>query len=225
LSELLCVTCPVLRAKSQPRRPNRPLVCDGCRKRLAADLAAIIPAYADLDPAPVRGMSEILTRVFESKPPLNLNELSPRLSGYETPRAILSTLCRIVAEDFALDLPYDSVSLMAEWLGLHLERLCDEHPAVDDFARDIRQIAGELHVYERAADRTGERVGRCPRTRYDDGDPCNTPLACDPYISRITCPRCGASWDRDAGGWVKLRAAQLEREDQWQSSGVEATAA
>lgn len=215
MSDALCIVCPVFRPRSDPREPRRPYVCDGCRKRLAADLAAIGPAYADLDPAPVRSSSEILTRVFESKPPLNLNELSPRLSGYGTPRSILGTLCRIVAEDLTLDLPPDSITLMCEWLGLHLDRLCDEHPAVDDLARDIRQIAGELHVYERAADKTGERVGRCPRTRYDDGDPCAAPLACDPFDSRITCPRCGASWDRDAGGWVKLRAAQLEREGQW----------
>lgn len=220
MTDSLCVTCPVLRSKSSPRKPNRPYVCDGCRQRLAADLAAIGPAYADLDPAPVRGTSEILSRAFGPSYPLNLDELSPLLAGYGTPRSILGTLCRIVAEDLTLDLPPDSVTLMAEWLGLHLTRICDEHPAVDDLARDIRQIAGELHVYERAADKAGQRVGRCPRTRYDDGDPCNTPLACDPYDTRITCPRCGTSWDRDAGGWVKLRAAQLEREGEWTSTAA-----
>lgn len=221
MSEVLCVVCPVLRSKSNPRRPDRPMVCNGCRDRLAEDLAAIGPAYADLDPAPVRGASEILTRVFESKPPLNLNELSLQGPGTGTPRMILGTLCRIVAEDFALELPADSVTLMAEWLGVRLTRLCDEHPAIDDFARDIRQIAVELHVYERAAEKRGHSAGRCPRRRYDDdSEPCGAPLSCDPYDTRITCPRCGASWDRDAkdkagvGGWIKLRAAQMEREGQ-----------
>ncbi len=209
---ILCIVCPVLRSKSSPRKPNRPHVCDGCRERLAVDLAAIGPAYADLDPAPVRGQSEILTRVFESKPPLNLNELSLEGPGLGTPRAILSTWCRSIAEDLGHELPPDSVAAMADWLGARLVRLCDEHEAVDDLAADIRQIAGELHVYERAAEKRGHSAGRCPRQRYDDGDPCNAPLACDPFDSRITCPRCGTSWDRDAGGWVKLRAAQLERE-------------
>lgn len=207
-----CLCCPVLRPHSTARRPNRVNVCDGCRERLARDLAAISTAFYDPDYKPVRGTSEILTRVFESKPPLDLNELSPRLDGFGTPQAILSTLCRIAAEDLDVPLPeHDTVRTMVDWLGLHLGQLCDEHMAIDDFARDIKQLAGELHVYERAADKAGERVGRCPRQRYDDGDPCGAPLACDPFDSRITCPRCGTSWDRDAGGWVKLRAAQLER--------------
>lgn len=208
-----CLCCPVLRRHSTPRRPNRPNVCDGCRERLQRDLAAISTAYYDDEYQPVRGTSEILTRVFESKPPLDLTELSLRGDGFGTPRAILSTLCRAAAEDLELgELPADNIREMVGWLGRHLQQLCDEHMAVDEFARDIRQVAGELHVYERQAAKAGERVGRCPRQRYDDGDPCGAPLACDPYDSRITCPRCGTSWDRDAGGWVKLRAAQLERE-------------
>ena len=69
---ILCVTCPVYRPKSQPRRPNRPQCCDGCRERMATDLAALPAAYAAVDPEPVKGISEIRTRAFESRPPGNI---------------------------------------------------------------------------------------------------------------------------------------------------------
>lgn len=206
MSEALCVVCPTFRPSSSPRHPRTPQVCDRCRERLHDDLKAIAPAYAELDPAAVRGVSEILTRVFESKPPLNLNDLSLLCPGEDTPLGVLDFWVR----DWALDLdqtpPQCTVVEMSGWLLTRLEWACDQHPAIDEFAGNIRDVAGALHVYQRAAEKRGYSAGRCPQHR--GGWPCDTPLYLDPYDTVIECSRCHTKWHRRDGGWIHLRTQQ-----------------
>lgn len=211
MTEALCVCCAVFWPKGQPRKPNTPQVCDSCRRRLATDLAAIPEAYSFVDPDPVRGVTEIRSRVFESKPPLNINALSLLGPGSDTPPAKLY----FWTHDWALLLEHDQpdpyVTTMSAWLTVRLSWACDLHPAVDEFARDIRELAGELRAY--GGKERGEAVGRCPRDR--GGERCNTQLFVDPYVDEIECSRCHMKWKRKAGEWMHLRAQQL-------AAGVEA---
>ena len=208
---ILCVTCPVLRPKGQPREPRTPQVCDGCRDRLANDLSALPAAYAAVDAEPARGTTEIRSRAFESRPPLNITALSLLGPGTETPLAILDFWVQDWAGMLEQRIPDPYVTTLALWLSARLPWACDTHPAVDDFATDVRSITAALRAFE-SKDR-GEPVGRCPRQLGDDR--CNTPLYVDPYADHIQCTRCRQTWRRREGEWMHLRAQQL-------SAGVEA---
>lgn len=204
----LCVLCAVYRPSAQPRRPNNPLACDPCREHLAGDLAGIPDAYAAVDAQPARGMSEILTRVFESKPPLNINALSLLGPGTQTPLATLDFWAQDWAGYLEQAVPVVAVTTLSLWLAARLPWACDQHPAIDDFARDIRELAGQLRAFE-GADR-GEYVGRCPRLIGISR--CNTQLYVDPYVDEIQCRRCKQQWKRRGGEWMHLRAQQLSAE-------------
>ena len=207
----LCATCAVLRPKGRPRQPRSPQVCDGCRERLSVDLSAIPDAYALVDAGPVRGMSEIRSRAFESQPPLNIAALSLLGPGWDTPPARLDWWAQDWAGMLGHEPPGPTVSELCRWLGVRLPWACDQHPAIDEFAQDIRELAGQLRAYG-GRDR-GEAVGRCPRDR--GGERCNTALYVDPYVDQIECTRCRMKWKRKAGEWMHLRAQQL-------AAGVEA---
>jgi hypothetical protein len=208
---ILCVVCPVYRPKAQPRLPNNPAVCDTCRDRLATDLTGLPSAYAAVDAEPVRGTTEIRARAFESKPPLNITALSLVGPGTVTPLAILDFWVQDWAGYLEQELPVVAVSTLSIWLYVRLPWACDQHPAIDAFAADLREIAGQLRAFE-GRDR-GASVGRCPRLIGDER--CGTQLYVDPYVDEIQCTRCRQKWKRRDGEWMHLRAQQL-------SAGVEA---
>jgi hypothetical protein len=213
VTDLLCVTCPVLRPNANPRRPNNPQVCDGCRDRLGADLAALPDAYALVDTESGRAAGELRASGFESRPPLNITALSLLGPGSDTPPAKLDAWVQDWATYRRTQLPPPSVYAMCAWLAEHLPWACDEHPAIDEFAGDIRDLVGELRAFT-GKDR-GESVGRCPRKLGDST--CDTPLFVDPYVDEIQCSRCRMTWKRRAGEWMHLRAQQM-------TAGVEAVA-
>jgi hypothetical protein len=205
---ILCVTCPVYRPRNQPNQPKTPQVCDVCRTRLATDLATIPDAYAAIDAQPARGISEILTRVFESKPPLNIAALSLLGPGTDTPLATLDFWVQDWAGYLEQAVPVAAVSSHARWLAARLPWACDQHPAIDDFATDVHDLTGQLRAFE-SKDR-GEYVGRCPR--LVGVARCNTALYVDPYVDEIQCRRCKQRWKRRGGEWMHLRAQQLSAE-------------
>lgn len=208
---VLCITCTVLRSKGTPHQPHVPMCCNWCRTRLETLLAEIPTAYALIDAEPVRGTSEIRSRAFESRPPLNITALSLLGPGTGTPPAILDFWVQDWAGELNQQLPDPFVTTMCTWLTARLSWACDSHPAIDEFARNMHELSGQLRPFQ-STDR-GERVGRCPRQAGDDR--CNTPLYVDPYVDEIQCTRCKQKWKRKAGEWMHLRAQQL-------SAGVEA---
>jgi len=227
---LLCVCCPVLRPKGRPRRPNTPQVCDGCRERLSGDLSGLPETYALVDADPVRGTSEIRSREYESRPPLNIAALSllgrgsviPSTDGRHWPQDQLGTVPPLDllgwwVEDWITtramreQMPAMVMTTVTTWLSLRLDWACDQHLAIDEFAQDVRQLASQLRPF--AGKDGGTRVGNCPRAYGDDR--CNTPLYVDPYVNEIRCTRCKQTWRRQDGEWMHLRAQQL-------AAGVEA---
>jgi hypothetical protein len=219
-----CVTCAVYRPTQQPRLPNNPHVCDSDRRRLAAELADIPTLHAQLrdhlEPGTGTGVRVSGTRT----PPLpvRLDALNlliagpvgvtadPNLDqcGAIPPLVVLDLWVRdwIDVRDRAEHQPIPTVAVLAAWLAVRVEWACDQHPAVDEFAREISQTVRAIRGVIQSR-HTGEPVGRCPMRLRDDSR-CDTRLRADPYIDRIVCPRCGTEWDRRLQGWIRLRAEQ-----------------
>ena len=209
---LLCITCTALKQSKKNPEPklNRPKglrVCGWCRDRLETLLRELPDAYALVDTQPVRGTTEILSRVFESKPPLSVDALSLLGPGWDTPPARLAWWCRDWSETLQQAPPGETVTETTRWLLARLDWACNEHDAVDEFATDLRQLAASLRPYA-GADDGGHPAGECPRT-LPGGDMCQTRLYATAYASVLRCPRCKQEWNRSSGGWIALQAQQI----------------
>jgi len=103
-------------------------------------------------------------------------------------------------------LPHATITAMVTWLLVWLDTACDDHPGIDEFAADLLGIVRDVHAAQRTGG-PGEKVGRCPTVLRDEST-CATTLRADPYLNRIACPRCSTTWNRETGGWQRLRARQ-----------------
>lgn len=157
MSEHRCVCCPVLRSDGEPRQWTTPHVCDGCRSRLDATLADIPAIHDALPLEPV--VSERGTRTSHAEPaiPPNLDALDltmPARVGQlsadaEPPTGYLSAAT--VLESWARDwqsvlwpdsvLPNPTVVDLARWQRDRLPVACQRHPAIDEYAREISDLA------------------------------------------------------------------------------------
>jgi hypothetical protein len=107
--------------------------------------------------------------------------------------------------------PGADLTSIVGWLSNRLDWAFGNHPAIDEFARELKEMTKALKAIAREHDK-GESAGRCP-AKLRDETRCNTRLTVDPYINTITCRRCGTSWDRRRQGWVMLKSAQTEWEE------------
>ena len=232
MTDLLCILCPIHFPSStqDPRRPTHPPVCDGCRSRLTENVrgipAALDGVWEHVEPG--RNGAERRTVGYESRPPLNVPALSelqhgsviPSKEGTRYPQDQLGSiqpreLLWWWVQDWAgirrESTPSEWTEALAEWLVERVEWACDNHPAVDEFAQDIRDLTRALRAF--APKEQGESAGRCPQKRGDVR--CDTPLYVDPYVDTIRCTRCGTEWKRREGQWMHLRGQQV-------AAGVEA---
>lgn len=235
-AEHACVVC-----QHNDRIPYRPPVCDACRKRIQSQLREIPDLYARLDPTPTRRRGEKVTRTPEDPAPLNLDVLDLLAEARPGSVAVkmagewshvpggdkhqighLSVATRLdqwVRDWISCDwcpgdrLPDPYVATLVGWLDARLDLACDRHPAIDEFAAEIRRIHSTLRRYVGELNASGEKIGRCPAVRRD-GARCNAVLRADPYVSRIACDRCGTSWR----SWLELAAAM-------QDNGIEGSEA
>lgn len=85
------------------------------------------------------------------------------------------------------------------WLRAHLPWAIDEHPAVDEFATELRDI---LHACRAAAGLLPRmmRIGDCPA--LDGEEVCGAALHADPMAEEIRCRKCRTSWPRSR--WMLL---------------------
>jgi len=236
---VLCIVCPAYRAT--PREVSFPQVCDADRDRLAEDLAAV-PGLAALAPGRVeleRGTPGAAVSGSKDPPaPVNLAALGITAPAYRRGvrarwltgpatdqiglRPPIVTLDQWAADWWATrasgdPVPPPDLAEIVNWLSERLGWACDNHPAIDEFARDVKAMVRALRGIVRQQDPRGEPAGRCP-ARLRDDTRCGTPLYVDPYIDHIACTRCGRQWHRPSGGWVKLRAEQ----QQWHAGSEEA---
>lgn len=85
------------------------------------------------------------------------------------------------------------------FLRAHLEWAARNHPAVDEFAQEVREIIGACRA---ALGLTTDmrRIGRCPAELGERT--CGRVLYADPYADVIRCDRCHTEWPRK--WWLKL---------------------
>lgn len=227
MTELLCILCSIHHPHptQNPRRPTQPPVCDGCRTRLTENLRSIPGALAGVrdNIEPSRTGAERRTVGYESRPPLSIPALSelqhgsviPSKEGTRWPQDQLGTvpaweLLWWWMQDWAgirrESCPESPPGMLVEWLLERVEWACNEHPAVDEFAQDVRDLVRSLRAFSPKGQ--GEAAGRCPRKKGEER--CDTPLYVDPYVDTIRCTRCGTEWKRREGQWMHLKAQQNE---------------
>lgn len=233
-----CVVC-----RNPKRIPNRPMVCDGDRQRLGSMLAEIPDLYARLDAARAgAGSGPKVSGSREAPVPVSLDAVDlaaparagsvgirtrgdwstkggdPDQVGYLPVATELDTWVRDwITQEWCpgAHLPTPTVAILGGWLRTRLDDACDQHPAVDEFAADVKRVHRSLTRAIGELRNTGERVGTCPSKLRDDTR-CNTTLRADPYVDQIACPRCGTTWPRRQ--WLQLAAAQDDVRDEGEAA-------
>jgi hypothetical protein len=220
------VVCPVYRPAGRPRLPDFAPVCSGCRERVKSELSEIPDAYAlipaSLEPGTGTGVKVSGTRTAPI--PVRLDALNLLVGATGTvhgdpsdqhgPIPPLVVLDQWVADWIDVrqrseHQPVPTISTLTGWLLARLDWALDEHPAVDDFAREVRDTLRAIRGVTEPQ-RTGEYIGKCPAKLRDESR-CQTRLYADPYLDQIACPRCGVSWARRQ--WLQLAAAQDDVRD------------
>ncbi|MEU6057968.1 hypothetical protein [Streptomyces sp. NPDC047097] len=184
-------TCPTC-----PRDTDRPGLCDRCLQRLDGDLAAIPGLYRQLDQllAPgARTAGPAVTGSRAAPVPVDLDVLDlmtaggPVLGPLETwVRDWASYGYATIGPGGTLD---GRVQHACRTLRSDLARAAREHPAVDEFADEIRAITRTLH--DRLADQPAPR-------RIPVQCPCGHVLRVTLHTAGETCPGCRAVYGHTA---------------------------
>lgn len=196
-----CVIC-----RKHP--PRKPLVCDRCRQRESARLSEIVHLYAVLPAALPVNPNTVIDLTY---PPVGgasalvvVHEFDPRWqdqTGDINVAARLDSWVRDWLEQrIGTDPPkVPTVMRLAMWLQIWLPVACDEHPAVDEYAGEIRRLAATMR---RAINRDLSPV------RYEAPCPyCAVKtLRREPGGDWIECGDCGRLWGEDEYGLL-ARAA------------------
>lgn len=230
-----CVVCPVFRPAAKPRLPDFPPVCDGCRDRVRSELSEIPDLYAlipgELEPTSTAGAKVSGTKAAPL--PVRLDALNLLVGatggdgvvedldrdqvGAIPPVVVLDQWARDWADTRGDHYPAPTITRLTDWLLDRLPWALDNHPAIDEFAREINQTLRSIKGVVQST-KTGEPVGRCP-SKLNDDSRCNTRLFADPYLDLISCGRCGTSWTRSGQGWIHLRALQQQWDDRNHGEG------
>jgi hypothetical protein len=168
-------------------RPAAHRVHDGCRQQIRETLIELPTLYADLADAlePARRGAGGRTGSGRTAPiPCNLETLDLRARGGI--EGVLATWSADLCEREGWQLPqYGTVDAAVDgYAGLLLQNLdviCDEHPAVREFAAELRQIAGQARRLI-----TGEK----PPRRIPVACPCGTVLKVTLDTPGIRCGGC-----------------------------------
>lgn len=220
MTTLLCVIC-------QRREPTRAQVCNPDRIRLAGTLASIVELWRQLPDAlqPGQSAAQRVTGSRDAPIPARIDVIDLTAAvrnGSATPEArehpedqighpavaaILDQWCRDWRDEmaFAQTLPLPTVPELARWLTDRLDWACDRHPAVDEFATEMRQLRavlfGTLGLFE-------------PEPEFCNGVVCR---GCDRYALyrsqdryAAECDECGMLYTEDEyREWSALVSAQV----------------
>ncbi|MFD8144745.1 hypothetical protein [Streptomyces sp. NPDC059708] len=185
-------------------RPATIRVHDGCRQRIRETLTELPTLYRDLADAlePSRRGDNGRTGSGRAAPiPCNLETLDLRSRGGI--EGVLATWAADLCDREQWELPqYGTVDAAvdgyADLLLQNLDVVCDEHPAVREFATELRQIAGQARRLT-----TGDR----PPRRIPVACPCGTVLRVTLDTLGARCPGCDAQY----GHAEVLRLPMAER--------------
>lgn len=169
-----CIACPQLHG-NKPRLFMRAQVCDRCRTHLADLLAAVPDLYARL-PEHLERSTGVWERVSGGDVTAALpfvEDVWDLLLGYRSPAVTLSKTPEDRREDMLCQVGYLSVITVVttwtrdwathrrkrelaalatvedhtRWLTDRLDWACADHPAVDEFAADLRALTRAMRRY------------------------------------------------------------------------------
>lgn len=172
-------------------RPSQPRVHDGCRQHIRDNLLELPGLYRQLEDAlhPSRRGSNGRAATRTAPLPCNLDALDLRARGGI--EGILGSWARDLYErERWPDFPqYGTVGTAvdgyAQILLTNLTTICDEHPAVKEFANELRQIAGQAQRLI-----TGER----PPRRVTVTCPCGDTMRVTLDTPGARCPGCSEQY-------------------------------
>lgn len=201
------------------RPPEWSLCCAGCTQRMRHNLLALVDEYALLDARPGASTGQRVSGTRTAPLPLRLDVLNlvgPGSATVTDPHADqtgdLPTL--VWLEQWVDDWrdvrgqgehrPDPIITGLVSWLLRRLDWAADEHPAIDEFARELGKQLGALRAANRTDEPKPERqeVGLCPQL-LDHGQVCGTTLYRYPRLSNIVCDGCGGEW-RQGPQWLWL---------------------
>jgi hypothetical protein len=207
------------------------VICHRCEQRITRDLDNVGKIRHDLHEhlTPGRGRGGKAPGKPGSKPPARLDVISAtdtrscRMPGDPDDvvniDACLLAWGRATIEERQLAHPLRDVFDVLRVLNMSREWWC-RHPAVDEFAKEIRDCA--IALRRLIGDVAEPVVGKCPAVDPEgQQDDCNGPLRLeyagmmldDPDAPNaptgLVCGRCGGRWDTDAATMVQfLRVVQ-----------------
>lgn len=177
-----CVTC----HRPMPAWDLPRLACAGCQGRTADRLAELPGLMAALPAmlAPGRGGPATGSRhgAAGSRPPISLHVVDLAAAV----PAVLDSWARDWAEQAGLERP--AVGTVAGWLRWHLDWAARQHPAVDEFMREIAALHAQVH-----AAAGGDRPERAVHVTC----PCGGTIPWRVSQDHYRCHGCGQQYDRD----------------------------
>ena len=84
----------------------------------------------------------------------------------------------------------ECVKFLVAWL----HRACVDHPAIDDFARELRECWSQARSAARMSPARKATTITCPAD-LDDGSMCECRIGVDGTDHDVVCPRCRTTWD------------------------------
>jgi hypothetical protein len=227
--ERLCVLCAV--RNRRPVHYERAQACLPCRIWLAETIADVAVLYPQLHAMLIPGQGNGQRVSGSREMPLPLNADIVDLTGpakvvnltdagrpwwHEDQTghvAVAAVLDQWVRDWISYDwcrsdvMPVPTVPELAAWLGKWAEAACDEHPAIDDFAGEIRDIHTAMRAY---IPRVVDRDNPPPRRRAEPRTaPCR---GCDmvslwwfPSDERVRCDNCDVVMtESEYAAWARL---------------------
>lgn len=213
--------------------PDRGLVCEPDRVSIRDTLVEIAEHYPQLADhlEPRRGTGQRVSGSTEPRLPLNediADLTSPHRAGQATEHARrwaedqtghMPVRARLESwvQDWAShdwcessNLPIPTVPALAGWLGIWLDRACDHHYAIDDFADETADILAAMRAYIPKVVEVGETP---PSKRVIRSAPCPE---CDmislwwhPKDDRVRCDNCPrVMTESEYETWSKMVLAQ-----------------
>lgn len=188
----------------QHREVEAGQVCPGCAHRIACDLHDIPDLYARISLLPSTGAAgPRVTGSREAPLPLRVDALDLTmparagsvhdLHGDQTGHIAVASILDSWVDDWrgqrgkGEGRPEPYVAVLAGWLGVRLAEACADHPAVDEFAADMRRLVRSIRAVIGDAPVRPERLtAPCPGcdllalVRVDDSVRCR---ACPTWLT------------------------------------------
>lgn len=214
---MICVVC-----QDPERIPECGQVCEPCRLPLPALLRDIADLHAHLDLTPGSGSTG--PRVSGShEPPLPLRvdaldlTMPARggtvhdLHGDQIGHVAVASVLDQWVEDWREHRDRGerrpeppTVVVLVDWLGKRLGEACDDHPAIGEFAADVRRLCRVLRMVTGDGPARPERLpAPCPG--------CDL-LALTRDHAGVRCRACGEDWtEGQYAEWTRQLAGQMRR--------------